>query len=161
MSLSALLIPMAVALAISAADAKDSIVNRLSTHDEKAPSKTLAETEGIMTNFKDSRLLYRTLNKHGLKINVIDNNNIAARCSGGVLTYRRSSDDEPYSVFVSEVKNMAELIENIRCLTDEYGVSVQEFTRENVKANLEPNMHIESEEVLEDNSVLLTITIDD
>ena len=161
MSLSALLIPMAVALAVSAADAKDSIVNRLTTKDEKVPSKCLAETEGIKTNFKDSRLLYKTLSRHGLKINVIDNDNIVARCSGGVLTYRRSSDGEPYSVFVSEVKNMAELIENIQCLTDEYGVSVQEFTCENVKANLEPDMHIESEEVLEDNSVLLTITIDD
>lgn len=152
---------MAVALTISAADAKDSLLNRLSTRDENVPNKTLAETEGIETNFKDSRLLYKTLNNHGLKINVIDNNNISARCSGGVLTYRRSSENEPYSVFVSEVKNMAELIENITCLNDEYGVSVQEFTRESVKAGLEPNMHIESEEVLEDNSVLLTITIDE
>ncbi len=44
-------------------------------------------------------------------------------------------------------------------LNEEYGLNVQTYTYEHVKENLEEGMPIESEEVLEDNSILLTINL--
>lgn len=161
MSLSALLIPMAIALTVSAADVSKDVVEKLQNKDEEVPEKTLAETKGIATRFNDSRVLYKTLNTHGLKIMVNSDDDIVVKCSGGILNYRRSSASEPYTVYVKDVNNSDELIRNIKCLNDDYCENIQQYTCESVKEGLEPNMHIEEEKVLEDNSILLTISIDE
>ncbi len=44
-------------------------------------------------------------------------------------------------------------------LNEEYGLNVQSYTYEHVKDNLEEGMSIESEEVLEDNTIVLTINV--
>lgn len=52
------------------------------------------------------------------------------------------------------------LQKELKQLEEEYSLNVQSFTYEKIKSSLESDMSIESEEVLEDNSILLTINLE-
>jgi len=53
-----------------------------------------------------------------------------------------------------------ELLEELECLDKEYKQNVQSYTYEKLLAGLGANnMTLQSEEVLEDNSILLTIDV--
>lgn len=52
------------------------------------------------------------------------------------------------------------LICSIKSLEEDYARNVQSYTYDKVIAGLENNMSIEKEEVLEDDSILITINID-
>ena len=62
---------------------------------------------------------------------------------------------------ISQVSDVDRLVEDFKELEEEYDLNVQTFTYNRVVENLPENMLIESEQVMEDDSILLTINVND
>ena len=113
------------------------------------------------TPYMDKDLLLKTLEEHGVT-NIKENEygQIKGVSGNFVLTFERADETQPYSVLIKylSTENVTEEIEN---LNNEYAVNVQEAAYmeliENLKNN---NMEIESEEVGEDNTIVLTINLE-
>lgn len=118
------------------------------------------EGECLQTMFVDGELLIKTLNEHGCCVNVVSENEIIVQTSCGNLRYVRNSASEAFGLYINEVNDPQLLIENLRQFEFEYGRNVQAYTYDHILSNLGEDMTFTEEEILEDDSLLLTITID-
>lgn len=118
------------------------------------------ETECLETMFVDCDLLAKTLNEHGCCVNVVSENEIIVQTSCGNLRYARNSAADAFGLYINEVNDPQALIENLRAFEFEYGKNVQAYTYDHILSNLGDDMTFQEEEILEDDSLLLTITID-
>lgn len=152
MSLGVVLFPLAVSVLVSAAEtAKD--IKRKCQSDAK-------QKELIKSRYNDSTMLQKTLEDHGVQVKVISENHIEATLAEGKITYIRQNDDEPFYIDVSEVGCMDRFLEEIDQIDSEYGSNVQSYTYNRLMQNIPDGMYLESEQVLEDNSILITLTVD-
>lgn len=153
MSLMMLLVPMAVALSVTSAETVLAI---------KEKCKNISEntTEDIQTRFTNSVLLQETLTEHGIKITVHNDNFIEAEFEMGKIIYHRELADENYKMNIVNVSDADGLVCNLELLENEYDSNVQSYTYNKVISSIPDNMVIESEEVMEDDSILITITVD-
>lgn len=112
------------------------------------------------TNFKDESLLIKTLEEYGARPTK-NNDEVVVNLEGTKLRFFRDLD-EPYTVEIRNVSSDLEYVFNQLSLMDEsYKQNVQSLTYENLKHNLEEkNMQIENEEILNDNSIVLTVNLD-
>lgn len=112
------------------------------------------------TNFKDESLLIKTLEEYGARPTK-NNDEVMVNLGGTKLRFFRDLD-EPYAVEIRNVSSDLEYVFNQLSLMDEsYKQNVQSLTYENLKHNLEEkNMQIENEEILNDNSIVLTVNLD-
>ena len=117
-------------------------------------------TPKIMTRFTSRELLEKTLLEHGAPAQIIEPDSILVDFGVGKILYEKSSPDGPYTMQVYDVRNLEALICTVKTIEDEYGSNVQSYTYDRVKASLPGNMHLEQEEVLEDNSILLTLSVE-
>lgn len=110
------------------------------------------------TAFKDENLLIKTLSEHG--INNIEKDNDKIYCSLDALQFEFDKNSEGiYIINITHKEN--ETLEIVNELGEEYQVNVQEQSYMNLKKNLEnQNLKIDSEEVLEDNSIMITVNLD-
>lgn len=60
---------------------------------------------------------------------------------------------------VSNIKEADAILCNIRMIESEYNANVQSYEYTRIIENLPSNMSIESEEVLEDDSILITLNV--
>ena len=118
------------------------------------------ETECLETMFVDCDLLAKTLNEHGCCVTVVSENEIIVETSCGNLRYARNSAAEAFDLYINEVNDPQALIENLKAFEFEYGKNVQAYTYDHILSNLSEDMTFQEEEILEDDSLLLTITID-
>lgn len=118
------------------------------------------ETECLETMFVDCDLLAKTLNEHGCCVTVVSENEIIVETSCGNLRYARNSAAEAFGLYINEVNDPQALIENLKAFEFEYGKNVQAYTYDHILSNLSEDMTFQEEEILEDDSLLLTITID-
>lgn len=153
MSLSLTLVPLAITVIMIAKQASEDISEKLS---EAQRQKSPCELE---TFFSDADLLYKTLTEHGMKVTKIDSNTFKAVCPESSLVFERTSLNEPFVLKLSSSEEINALKNELEELNEEYGLNVQSYTYEHVKDNLEEGMSIESEEVLEDNTIVLTINV--
>ena len=116
--------------------------------------------EKIPTAFADGELLLQTLREHGCRVDAVNENKYVVVTACGNLRYEREEIGAPFYLMLDEVSDVRGLMENIRTLEVEYGRNVQEYTYNHIKENLTDDMKIVSEEVLEDDSLLLTINIE-
>ncbi len=152
MSLTLTLIPLAIAINASVAASFTAAVG-------------IAAIDGgcdtlpaVKTMFTDPGMLVKTLREHGLEVNQVSENEFVIQAPSGILHYFRQSADSPFLLEVKKVKNLQELLDSLDSLENEYGRNVQKFTYDKVMASLEEHgMSIESEEILEDDSILLTL----
>jgi len=111
------------------------------------------------TIYMDKDLLIKTLKEHGLNEFSISDETITCRIEGFSLKFYK----EPEMPYILEVKyindnNLEEIVQN---LDIEYEQNVQENTYLKIKDRLDKkNLQIDSEEILEDDSILLTINLD-
>ena len=115
--------------------------------------------EGLDTMFVDQDLLVKTLQGFDCHMNVSENE-IRVETSCGVLRYARSSPAENFKLYVDEIVDTDALIENIRAFEEDYGRNVQSFTYDHIRANLAKNMTIADVDILEDDSMYLTINLE-
>lgn len=113
------------------------------------------------TPFMDKDLLVRTLEEYGLKIKTTENNLIVAKIERVTINFSREESNLPYRMkinFPDDCEQMqSELVKDIY---DEYGSNTQEEVYIKIKEKIaQSNMYIEEEEVLDDDSIVLTIDI--
>ena len=76
------------------------------------------------------------------------------------MIYYKKDGSNGYTLDVTQVSDKAECEDMINDLNDEYGLNIQEMTYNKIKERLEQeNMRLESETVMEDNSIVLTIDV--
>lgn len=124
---------------------------------ENADSQTETAAE---TMFVDSELLIKTLNGLGCDINVVSENEIKVNISCSEIEYFRANAGEPFKMRINGVDNPQLLCDELKKLENDYGRNVQAYTYSHIKQNLTSNMSLENEEFLEDDSVLLTISVE-
>ena len=112
------------------------------------------------TPFMDKTILLKTLEEHGVQ-NIIEGDNyIQGHVDNFILNFEKISEDKPYNLRISclEQDNAEEKIDD---LNSEYAMNVQEDAYLHIIEKLkENNMQIESEEVQDDNTIVLTVNID-
>lgn len=112
------------------------------------------------TSFMDKDVLIKTLDEHGIS-NIEENNGIIkGKFEKYNLIFEKPSEEKPYNLVISCVKefNAQEMVED---LNNEYTLNVQEESYLSIIEKLkENNMEIEEEEVLEDNTIVLTVNVE-
>jgi hypothetical protein len=111
------------------------------------------------TNFRDGNILTRTLKEFG--VNPIQGNNgdISCTVQGTHLTFRQNGDS-PFSVEIKNAPSLQDIYMYISDVDDEYKRCVQALVYEKLKQRAaEKNLTVETEEVLEDNSIVITLNI--
>ena len=76
------------------------------------------------------------------------------------VIYHRQNSSDAYTLDITQVSDKGECQDMINDLNEEYGLNIQEMTYNKIKERLDKeNMRLESESVLEDNSIVLTIEV--
>lgn len=112
------------------------------------------------TPFMDKEILKKTLEEHGV-INIAEwENGIAGDVDNYKLTFEKPAEDKPYNLKITCLeRDNAE--EKAGDLNSEYALNVQEDAYLHLLDKLkENNMQIEEEEVMDDNTIVLTVNID-
>lgn len=111
------------------------------------------------TNFKDESLLMKTLDDYG--VNYSKQNNGTINCSIDNQYFKLLPNKD--SVYMIEIENeeyLKNISTNLNNLDEDYRRNVQNNTYENLKSKVEEKGYkIESEEIMEDNSILITINV--
>lgn len=112
------------------------------------------------TPFTDKDLLMKTLEEHGVRNITEEYGKISGQVDNYTLTFEKWEEDKPYSIKISCL-NTDNPVEKMEDLNSEYTLNVQEEAYLNIVENLKSNqMELEREEVLEDNTIVLTINLD-
>lgn len=153
MSVTLTLIPLAVAVGVSLTAASAAVLNEIRKENTQ-------ELPVLETAFIDAGILHKTLSQHGLQVEVVTENEMVVRSESGTLRYFRLDSSLPYSLALSNISDLRELLDSVDELENEYGRNVQSFTYHKVLVSLaEHGMTIDSEEILEDDSILLTLNV--
>ena len=117
--------------------------------------------KNIETVFMDKNLLIKTLTEHGINnVQEFLSGEIVGSIDGYKFCFMKPSEDKPYSLKIS-AKQSENVDEKVEDLNSEYALNVQEDTYLSVVENLKNNnMEIESEEVMDDNTIVLTVNLE-
>ena len=120
---------------------------------------TLME-KSLETAFMDKKILFKTLEEHGVKNIVEEFGKIKGEIDTYQLSFEKLEEDKPYFLTISYLEqNNPE--EKLNDLSSEYAMNVQEESYLSIIEKLkENNMEIEEEEVLEDYTIVLTVNIE-
>jgi len=136
------------------------IITTVDEHYKLKEMLSKGESITMNTRFNDSDLLLKTLNDYGLTPKKTSSNCFAVKFADGDIIYSRPSTNVPFSMMIRNIKDKDILIKELLDIEQEYNGNVQEYTYKRVLNNLPEGMAIEHEEVLEDDSILITISVD-
>ncbi|MCR4636659.1 MAG: hypothetical protein K5754_10510 [Butyrivibrio sp.] len=151
MSMSVLLVPLAIALCATASETISDIVDKCKNN---KGNNTL-----VQTRINDYDILKKTLEEHGLSVATQDRNHVNVYSQGGNLRYIRENEEATFLIDLDDVKNVNCLVNDLNELENEYDRNVQSFTYNRIIKSLPEDMTIVEDEVLEDDSILLTISV--
>ena len=112
------------------------------------------------TPFMDKAILLKTLEEHGVTNITEWENGLSGDVDNYKLVFEKATEDKPYNVKIHclEHDNAEEKVSD---LNNEYAMNVQEDAYLHILDKLkENNMQIEQEEVMDDNTIVLTVNID-
>ncbi len=111
------------------------------------------------TNYTDKGILLNTLYEHGATEITENNDEISCKLFNMEMRYYKS-ETGAYTLDITQNSNKAECEDLIQDLNEEYGLNMQEITYNKIKERLQQeNLNIDSETVLDDNTIVLTIDI--
>ena len=112
------------------------------------------------TVFKDIEMLEKTLQEHGCQnIKYEGENKLSCFLEHYIAVFFRENKNEPFKVTLA-CPNSYDLADKVTELTSEYTMNAQEASYFKIKEKIEEkNYSIESEEVYDDNTIVLTINI--
>lgn len=111
------------------------------------------------TNYTDKGVLLNTLYEHGAEEMIEDGETITCKLFGMQMKYYKQNSGA-YTLDITQISDKTECEGVLDDLNKEYGMNLQEITYNKIKERLEQeNLHLESETVLDDNSIVLTIEI--
>lgn len=112
------------------------------------------------TNYTDKGTLINTLTEHGAQELLENGDEISCKLFGMEMIYYKKNDTDSYTLDITQVSDVSDCKNIINDLNDEYGLNIQEMTYNKIKERLDKeNMRLESESVMDDNSIVLTIEI--
>jgi len=112
------------------------------------------------TNYTDKNILLNTLLEHGAEEISEIGDEVSCKLFGMEMIYYKKDDTSGYTLDITQVSNKSECEDLINDLNEEYGLNVQEITYNKIKERLEQeNLQLESETVMDDNSIVLTIEV--
>ena len=110
------------------------------------------------TMFTDENLLIKTLNEHGVEDIVQQDGKIFGTLAELKFEFEKGKDGI-YDMNITHKEN--EDMSIVDELSEEYKLNVQEQSYVNIKKNLDKqSLYIDSEEVLEDNSIMITVNLE-
>ena len=154
MSLTAIFVPIALSIIASSVESLSETKKKVSA----APKNNGRAT--VKTRFNDAAILRRTLFEHGVNTRTISKNCIVSLFPTGQITYTRSSEGMPFVMEISNITDVQCLIDELDEIEKEYNGNVQQYTYDRVMNNLPKGMSVENEEVLDDDSILITLSIE-
>jgi len=148
MSMSLFFLPVAVGIIVAA-------------EDYLSPdfSKSIKDCATMDTRFNDSKILLKTLHEYGLCPKQLAPDKFVVDFLDGTIIYQRSSSNTPFTMSIQNIKDMDKLLKELADIEQVYNGNVQEYTYQRVLNNLPNDMTIESEEVMEDDSILITLNV--
>lgn len=148
MSACVLLIPIAVVIFTSTTD------NLLG---EALKTKNIKE---FKTQFNNKEVLLRTLKQYCLPIEILEDN-IKTRVEGYDLLFTKTKECYILKVLTDDKKRLNELYIKLKEFDKEYKKNVQGKVYENLIRKIDKtDMKVIEEDYLEDNSVLITLSVD-
>jgi|GEM_PF-771315 len=125
------------------------------------PQRIMPEIEAALpTIYTDQVLLVKTLRQYGIKDIQAPQDTVLCSIQGYELRFYRDAEERPYQLAVKSRNDLRQLYAQLNSLNEGYQSNVQEQVYVNVKKKLEDKQAvIENEEILEDNSILLTVNI--
>ncbi len=149
--------------AISEKEIKDRINANLQENLQNPQSITQESIEKICneydTVFMDRDLLMKTLQEYGIQTLMVDKNKVEADVENFHLNFFRDDETTPFKLKVTCDQNCDDTA-ILHDLSSEYGLNAQEESYLKIKERLaQKNLQIDEEEVLEDNSIMLTINL--
>lgn len=112
------------------------------------------------TNYTDKGTLLNTLIEHGAEELSEADGEISCKLFGMEMIYYKKDSSGAYTLDITQVSDKSECEDVINDLNEEYGLNIQEMTYNKIKERLEEeNLRLESETVLDDNSIVLTIEV--
>lgn len=112
------------------------------------------------TNYTDKGTLFNTLTEHGAEEIQEVGEEVSCKLFGMEMIYYKKNGESGYTLDVTQVSDKGECEDVINDLNDEYGLNIQEITYNKIKERLaQENLRLESETVMDDNSIVLTIEI--
>lgn len=113
------------------------------------------------TPFIDKEILMKTLEEHGLNSIKDLENEISGKIDNYTLTFKKQAEDKPYILIVKSLSEKSN-VEKLNDISSEYAMNLQEESYLSIVKNLKANnMEIEEEEVMEDNTIVLTVNLGD
>jgi len=116
-------------------------------------------TKTFPTNFRDDSLITKTLMEYNL--NPILEADGVINCKAGKcqLIFRKEGEG-PFNVEVRNAPDVRQIYQQLDDINDVYCQNVQAKTYQNLKSRIaEKGLTIEQEEVLEDNSIVITLNV--
>jgi hypothetical protein len=111
------------------------------------------------TNFKDKSILMKTLDDYGVNYSTQSNGTINCRIDNHAFKFKLN-ENSAYTIEIENEKDLKDMIMNLNNLDEDYRRNVQNKTYENLKTKVEEKGYkIESEEIMEDNSIVITINV--
>ncbi len=150
MSMTVTLIPIVIAIGstVSTASLAAVCTNR---------NRNISE---VPTKFADKGLLVKTLKDHGIRTVEIDRDHLVIKLDEGEIHYHRNTGDDTFMMSVRGIGNIDKLMGSLKEFEEEYGKNVQAYTYHKIiEAMEEHGLSLTDEEVLEDDSILLTLSI--
>ncbi len=154
MSLTAIFVPIALSIIASSVESLAETKKKVAT----APMNHGKVT--IKTRFNDSGILRKTLLEHGVSTRKVSSNHIVSLFPTGLITYSRSTEGMPFVMEISNITDVQCIVNELDEIEKEYNGNVQQYTYDRVMNNLPKGMAIENEEVLEDDSILITLSVE-
>ena len=112
------------------------------------------------TIIMDEETLLKTLVERNAENIVRQDKKVICDCEGYFLEFQKPNSKKPYKLIIGckEQDGLKEFVENV---SSEYTTNSQEVSYNRIKSRLEEqNLSIESEEVFEDNTIVLTVNLE-
>jgi hypothetical protein len=140
-------------------DLEDKTGRKIFATEQGPNSVATPQRQTFPTNFRDGELLASTLRDHGLQPTAGPGGEVTCRVEQSTLRFR-PAEEGPFSVEVDNAPNLQPVFGFLSTLDEDYKRGVQAAAYEGLMSRVEEkNLTVESEEVLEDNSIVITLNV--
>jgi hypothetical protein len=159
MSISILFLPVALVILGSAQQAAKRSASTGNTAESVREAKPVRDSVCFPTSFMDAKLLLESLREFGAQPVQTDTGNIFCQIGECELRFTQR-DGQAFSAEIRGAPSMEEARKHLANLDEDYRRCVQTAVYEKVKARAESRgLMLESEEVLEDRTILMTLRV--
>lgn len=126
---------------------------------EEAKEQYISSKQIFPTDFRDGKILIQTLADQSLNFNYLNEKHITCYIGPVKLNFHQEGD-APFTLEVEGADDLNAIFRQFLLIDEDYKRYVQSFTYENLKEKIsESNFQIESEEVLDDNSIVIRLVV--